>query len=49
MFSFFDRNLTDLHLKDLPKVQDKKGVYEKLQDGLPDCDIIYPDVDNPPV
>ncbi|XP_045156830.2 ATP synthase subunit s, mitochondrial-like [Mercenaria mercenaria] len=38
--------LTDLHLKDLPKVKDKKETYEKLQKALPNCDIMYPDLEN---
>jgi hypothetical protein len=39
------RFLTDLHLKDLPAVKDKKGTYEQLQKALPKCDILFPDID----
>lgn len=38
-------HLTDLHLKDLPGVKDKKGTLEKLQKALPKCDIIFLDVE----
>ena len=40
------RNLKDLHLKDLPYVKNKLGCYEKLQEALPKCDILYVDIED---
>ncbi|XP_052796573.1 ATP synthase subunit s, mitochondrial-like [Mya arenaria] len=37
-------HLTDLHLKDLPSVQNKQECYQQLTKALPNCDIMYMDV-----